>query len=139
MRWRRVGKREPITMVLLLRKPHVFPEDRVRLVAERAWGLSFSDIKGATRMVTRSGDTILLRAGPHFLSFGDQPKPYADNPEENLDWLATASQQRAWSEHNACGWVNYVNPDTDVELAQCVLAKVVVHLLDGNCTGVLFS
>ena len=136
MRWRRVGKREPISMVLLLRKPHVFSEEEVRLAAERAWALSFSDIEGSTRAVTRSGDTIFLNAGPHLLSFCDQPEPYADNPKENLTWLTKMSQQRAWSEHTACGWVNYVNPETDVELAQCVLAKLVVQLLDGNCTGV---
>ena len=137
MHWRRVGKRKPISMVLLLRKPHVFSQEEVRLAAERAWGLSFSDAEGSTRAVTRSGETIFLRAGPYVFSFCDQPKPYVDNPKEDLSWLPMASQQRAWSEHTACAWVNYVKPDTDVELAQCVLAKLVVQLLDGNCTGVL--
>ncbi len=136
MRWRRVGKREPISMVLLLRKPHVFSEEEVRLAAERAWALSFSSIEGSSRAVTRSGGTIFLRAGPYLFSFCDLPKPYVDNPKENLSWLPKVSQQQAWGEHTACGWVNYVNPDTDVELAQCVLAKLVVQLLDGNCTGV---
>jgi len=43
-------------MILLLRKPHTFSEENVRLAAERAWGLSFlgGDALGATGFLFRS-------------------------------------------------------------------------------------
>jgi hypothetical protein len=136
MRWRRVGGHEPISMIVLLRKPHPFSMEEIRLAAERAWGVSFAIGKGSMRAVYRSESWTVLQAGPHVLSFYDSDKPYVDTPEGDVGWLANASQQRAWVAHKAFTSVQYASPATDVELAQCVIAKVVVELLDDNCTGI---
>ena len=98
MRWRRIGKGESISMILLLRKPHTFSEDIIRLAAERAWGLSFLGGEGSTRRVIESDGTIFLQAGPHRLSFVNHSKPYEDRPEEDLSWLSLPSQKKVWSE-----------------------------------------
>ncbi len=123
-------------MILLLRKPHAFSEDNIRLAAERAWGLSFLGGEVSTRRVIKSDGTIFLQAGPHRLSFVNESKPYKDRPEEDLSWLSMPSQKKLWSEHTACCWVNYQTTGTDVELAFCVLSKVVAQILDENCLGV---
>jgi hypothetical protein len=123
-------------MILLLRNPHVFTAEEIRSAAERSWAISFSPIEGSTRQIIETDDAIFLEAGSHRLSFVNYPKPYEEKPQENLSWLPKVSQQRAWAEHTACCWVNYMTAGTDLELAHCVLAKVVAELLDDNCTGV---
>ena len=136
MRWRRVGKRGPISMILLLRKAHAFPEEEIRRAAESAWGLSFSSLETSVRRIAETDDGFSIQAGPHVLSVCNYSKPYEEKPEEDLDWLPQASQQRAWADHSACCWINYWTAATDLELAHCVLAKVVVRLLNENGTGV---
>jgi hypothetical protein len=135
MRWWRVGECLP-SMVLLLRNPHIFTEGEFRRAAERAWAVSFSSLEGSTRQTIRTDDAVFLEAGPHRLSLVNYAKPYEHNPQEDLGWLPGVSQQRAWAEHTACCWVYYMTAGTDLELAHCVLAKVVAELLDDNCTGV---
>jgi hypothetical protein len=136
MRWQRVGKDEPLTMVLLLREPHFFRDGELRLAAERAWRISFAGGEGSMHAVAQSEHMTLLKAGPHLLSFFHYPKPYINNPKDNVKWLRRVSQQRAWIEHLACVGVDYLNPETDVELGYCILGKLVAELLDENCTAV---
>jgi len=135
MRWLRVGKGGSVSVILLLRKPHAFSSEEIRGAAERAWGLSFWSTPGSNRSIGVSDRGVFLQAGPHLLSFCCQPHPYEKNPETDVDWLPSLSQQSAWAEHRACCWINYVTA-SDVELAYCVIAKVAVELLDENCTGV---
>jgi hypothetical protein len=71
-----------------------------------------------------------------FLRFFNYPRPYIDNPRDNVKWLRQTSQQRAWTEHLACVGVDYLNPKTDLELGYCVLAKLVAELIDENCTAI---
>jgi hypothetical protein len=136
LRWRRVGDHQPIAMIMLLRTPHPFSEQEIRLAAERAWGVAFAIGEGSRRSVFQSEKFVVLRAGPHVLSFYDSDKPFVDNPKRDIAWLANVSQQHAWIEHKAFTAVQYANSATDVELAHCVVAKVVVQLLDENCTGI---
>jgi hypothetical protein len=136
MRWRRVGKRAPLSMILLLHHPHAFSDEDIRRAAERAWELSFSSVEGSTRRVMKSGDAVFLQAGPHRLSFVNHPKPYEEKPEQDLGWLPKVSQQRAWAEHTACLWVYYLTTGTDLQLAHSILATILAQLLDENCTGV---
>jgi len=49
---------------------------------------------------------------------------------------AAREPRRAWIEHAAWAAVDYMNHDVDVDLAYCVLAKLVSEMLDENCTGV---
>jgi hypothetical protein len=115
-------------MILLQRHPYTFSDEDIRRAAERAWSLSFSDAEGSTRRVTKSDDGVFLQAGPHRFSFVNQPKPYEEKPEEDLGWLPKQSQQRAWAEHTACCWVCYLTTKTNLELAHCILAKVLGRL-----------
>lgn len=86
--------------------------------------------------VTQSGNVTFLKVGPHLLNFFHYPKPYIDNPGENVDWLPQAVQRQAWVEHRACIGVDYLNRDSDVELAYCVLTKLVSEMISEKCTGV---
>jgi len=86
--------------------------------------------------VVQTGNTVLLKAGPHLLNFFYYPAPYIENPEKNFDWLPHQSQRQAWINHSACVGVDYLDDDVSVELGYCVLAKLVAELLDGNCTGI---
>ena len=136
MRWQRTSKDEPLSMVMLLRKPHLFNAEELRLAAQSAWHTSFASGEGSMHCVVQSGELTLLKAGPHLLSFFCYPKPYIDNPREQIDWLPQVSQRRAWVEHSAYIGVDYLNHDVDVQLGYCVLSKLVAEMLDRNCTGI---
>ena len=135
MRWLHVGERVP-SMILLLRNPHVFSDEDIQRAAERAWAVSFSAVEGSTRRVVETKDAIFLQAELHRFSFVNCPRPYEDSPQKDLDWPPQLSQQRAWAAHTACCWVYYMTKETDLELAHCLLARVVAQLVDENCTGV---
>ena len=136
MRWQRVGKKEPLSVVMLFRRPYLFQREELQRAAERAWRVSFDGIVSSKHCVAQSGHVTLLKAGPHLLNLFYHPAPYVENPSEDVGWLPRSSQQRAWAEHLACIGVGYLNPETDIELGYCVLAKLVAELLDENCTGI---
>lgn len=123
-------------MIMLLRKPHYFTANELKLAAERAWRISFADSKSPKHCVAQSGKATFIKAGPHVISFYYSPGPYIDNPKANVEWLPQESQRQAWSQHSFCVGVDYLNRDVDVELGYCVLSKLVAELLDGNCTGI---
>jgi hypothetical protein len=123
-------------MVLLLRKPHSLGAEELRSAAERAWCISFAGGEGSMHFVSQSSQATFLKAGPHLLSFFNHPGPYIDNPQDNIAWLPQASQQKAWAEHLAYIAVDYLNHETDVELAYCVLAQLTSELIDENSTAV---
>jgi hypothetical protein len=136
LRWFRAGEDKPPAMILLLRQPHTFSAEEIQAAAERAWGLAFWSTRGSGRRILVFDEGVVLQAGPHQLSFRSWPHPYIPNPEEDVDWLVSLSQKKSWSDHKACCWIYYQTAATDLELAQCVIAKVAVELLDANCTGV---
>ena len=137
MRWQRTTRGEPLSMVLLLRKPHLFSAEELRLAAERAWHTSFAGKEnGSKHCVVQSETVTLMKAGPHALNFFYYPEPYIESPKENVDWLPHPSQRQAWVNHSACVGVDYLNYNVSVELGYCVLSKLVAEMLDGNCTGI---
>ena len=124
-------------MVLLLRKPHLFSAEELRLAAERAWHISFLGKEPDSKhCVVQSGTITLMKAGPHGLNFLYSSDPYFGNPKENVDWLLHPSQRQAWITHSAYVAVDYLNLGVSVELGYAVLGKLVAEMLDGNCTGV---
>jgi hypothetical protein len=135
MRWQRPAKDEPLSIILLLRKPHYFDTEELRLAAERAWRISFAGGEGSKHCIVQSGKVTLLKAGPHLLSFFHLPKPYLEDPGE-IGRRLRGNRRRAWVEHSACVGVDYLNYDVDVELGYCVLSKLVAEMLDGNCSGI---
>ena len=60
-RWQRRSSGDPISMVLLLRKPHFFEVQELRLAAEKAWGTSFAGGKGSKHCVFQSGIVTLMK------------------------------------------------------------------------------
>jgi hypothetical protein len=136
IRWQQTSKCDPLSMVLLLRKPHLFNVDELRLAAQRAWHTSFAGGEGSMHCVKQSGTVTLMKAGPHFLNFFCHPGPYIENPKENVDWLPQPCQQQAWIQHSGCLGVDYLNDGVSVEIGYCVLAQFVSEMLDGNCTGI---
>jgi hypothetical protein len=122
-------------MTLLLREPHLFSAEELRLAAERAWHLSFDGEKESKHFVIQKGTVTFMKAGPHVLNFFHYPKPYIENHKENIDWLPQPRQREAWIKHSACLGVDYLNHGVSVQLGYCVLAQLVSEIIDGNCTG----
>jgi hypothetical protein len=137
MRWQRIRKGDPLSIVLLLRKPHLFTAAEIQLAAERAWHRSFDgDEKESTHCVKQLGTAMLMKAGPHLINFFYFPRPYVENPKENIEWLSHPSQRQAWIQHSGCLGVDYMNDGVSVELGYCVLSQLIAEMLDGNCTGI---
>jgi hypothetical protein len=44
-------------------------------------------------------------------------------------------QKQAWLKHRAWTAFDYMGRKVDLELAYCVLLKLVTEIVDGNCTG----
>jgi hypothetical protein len=133
MRRQRTSKREPLSIVLLLRKPHLFTAAELRLAAQRARHRSFDgEEKQSGHRVAQKSTVTPMKAGPHLLNFFCHAGPYVENPKENVDWLSQARQRH----HSGCLGVDYLNDGVSVELGYCVLAQLVAELLDGNCTGI---
>jgi hypothetical protein len=137
MRWQRTSRREPLSIVLLLRRPHLFSSEELQLAAERAWHRSFVDKeKDSMHFVSQSGKVTFMKAGPHVLNFFHYPAPYVENPKQNVDWLPQEIQREAWLQHSGCFGVNYLNDGVSVQLGYCVLAQLVSEMLDENCSGI---
>jgi len=137
MRWQRTSKREPLSMVLLLKKPHLFSAAEIQLAAERAWHRSFEGGGKESMHCVKQIDTVtLMKAGPHLINFFYYPGPYVENPKENTAWLPHPSQRQAGIQHSGCLGVDYMNDGVSVELGYCVLSQLVAEMLDGNCTGI---
>ena len=137
LRWQRTCRGEPLSMVMLLRRSHLFGADELRSAAERAWHRSFSgEDKKSKHCVVQEGSVTLMKAGPHLLSFFSYPAPYVEDPKANTDWLQHTNQREAWVQHTACYSVDFMNDGVSVQLGYCVLAQLVSEMLDGNCTGV---
>lgn len=137
MRWQRIRKDEPLSMVLLLREAHLFSAGELQLAAERAWHTSFAGEGKESQHCVKQAETVTqMKAGPHLLNFFYHPEPYVENPKENVDWLPQESQREAWKQHSACLGVDYLNHDVSVVLGYCVLSQIVAEMLDGNCTGI---
>ncbi len=137
LQWQRTSKGEPLSMVMLLRKPHSFHAAELRNAAERAWHTSFShEDKESKYCVVQEGSVTLMKAGPYLLSFFYYAAPYVEDPKSNIEWLPHATQREAWVQHAACYSVDFMNDGVSVQLGYCVLAQLVSEMLDGNCTGV---
>jgi len=136
MRWQRTTGEKPLTVVLLLVRPHLFSVDELRQAAERAFRTPFSGQDGSPNCVSQSGQVTFLKAGPHVVNLFYYPKPYIDNPKDNVTWLPQAIQREAWIKHSACVGVDYLNGGVAVSLAYSVLLKLIAEVIDGNCTAV---
>jgi hypothetical protein len=136
MRWQRTSRGEPLSVILLLRKPHFFSAEELRSAAERAWHVSFTGGDTSKYFVTQSGKITLLKAGPHVINLFHYSGPYVENPRENATWLPQESQRQAWNQHLYCVGLDYLNRDADAELGFCVLSKLVAEMLDGNCSAI---
>ncbi len=129
-------ERDPLSIVLLQRQPHLFAAEALRAAAEKAWKVSFAGEAGSKHFVMKAGFRYLVKAGPHLLAIFGAEQPYlGDDAGQDLDWLPRPDQKQAWSAHRAWIAIDYVKPE-DVELCYCVVARLVAELLDSNCAGV---
>jgi hypothetical protein len=134
--WQRTRKDELLSMVMLLREPHLFGADELRLEAQRAWRASFAGGGGSMNCIEQSDKVTFLKAGPRILSLFCYPAHHIETPKENIEWLPQPNQRQAWSQHSACVGVDYLNDSVEVEPGYAVLALLVSEMLDGNCTGI---
>ena len=131
----------PDSIVLLLKEPHFPNLERLRLVAGRAFGTSFSGDRAARHSVYQRGVIFTLaNVGVHTLSFLFYTKPYfSDEPEHARAFersLRRDDQRQAWAEHNAYMAVDYVKGDVDRDSKYVVLALLCAELFDENCMAI---
>jgi hypothetical protein len=128
----------PPSIVILQRKPHFYDAKELQTAAEKAWGVSFDGGENSKHFVVQEKTVILMKAGPHMISFFQQSRPYGDqgDPKNDVDWLPQESQRRAWAEHAGFTAVDYINKDADAELGYAVISKLAAEMLDDNCTGI---
>lgn len=138
-RWRRLSKKDPTSVVMLLRTPHFVDKEELMAAAERAWHTKFdTGDPDSKNLIAQKGFVTLIKAGPHLLNVLHQNRSYGGDggPPQNADWLPRPEQKQAWLQHAAWSAIDYMGRDADLELAYCVLFKLVAELIDGNCTGI---
>jgi hypothetical protein len=119
---------DPVSIVLLLREPHRYDKDELRLAAERAWDRLFEKAAGAGNFVIQSGHLTLMKAGSHLLGFPNAPQPYSDDPRSASRKLPRR-QRSTWMEHRAWAAVDYMKGSADSELKHRVLARIAAEML----------
>ena len=84
----------------------------------------------------------VVKAGPHIIRVPSVPIRYADDDEYALSLLPQQEQKKAWTEHHACAFLEFVSdpssksrivPDAE---AYASLAKLALQLGDPNCTAI---
>jgi hypothetical protein len=126
---------DPVSIVLLLREPHRYDKEELRVAAERAWGVSFEGVAGPDNFVIQSGHLALMKAGPHLLSLPNAPQPYLGDPR-SISKKLPRRQRSAWMEHRAWAAVDHMNRRVEPDLQYRALARVVAEMLTANCVGV---
>jgi hypothetical protein len=127
-RWQRTTRAEPLSMVLLLRKPHPFSAEELQLAAERAWRMSFAGKEDNSKH-------CVVRARTHSAFSITPNRTLAMTPKKMRNWLSHPSQRQAWINHSAWAGLNDLNHTVRVELGYAALSKLVAEMLEGNCTG----
>lgn len=141
LQWRESAKRQddlPVSMVLLRREARFPTLDQLRSAGERAFGTCFGEDKQSRHFVVPVALFVMMKAGPHTISFLNHTKPYgeSDFPQEFERLLTKETQRKAWREHTAWTAVDYVKGGTDLKLEYTVLATVCAELIDISCLGV---
>ena len=84
----------------------------------------------------------VVKAGPHIIRVPSVPIRYADDDEYALSLLPQQEQKKAWTEHHACAFLEFVSdpssksrivPDAEVYAS---MAKLALQLGDPNCTAI---
>jgi hypothetical protein len=126
-------------MVLLLREPTFPTLERLRELAEKAFGRPFSGDPTARHSVYIRGVLFTLaNVGEHKLSFLFMTKPYVDDSESARKFeksLKRADQRQAWTEHKAYMAIDYAKGDADTDSQSVVLAQLCAQLYDENCVA----
>src|ERR1700685_58003 len=93
--WQRTGRNDPVSMVLLLRKPHFFTAAELRAAAERAWHTSFAGESSSSRhCVVQKNAATIMKAGRHGLVFFHRGEPYFRlSAKQIVDWLPGEDQR----------------------------------------------
>ena len=136
----RPAAEDPVSLVLLMFEPHFPTLERLRLVAGRAFGRTFSGERTSRHSVYQRGVIFTIaNVGEHTLSFLFQTRPYRDDSEDAREFeksLSRADQRKAWTEHNAFIAIDYVKGSVDVDSKYVVLAKLCAELYDDNCMAI---
>ena len=129
---------DPVCMVMLLRESRVFGLDCLRIAGEIAFGVPFSNDKESKHFVIEGAPYTFMKVGRHTLGFLHYRKPYlGEQSQEFGASMPKASRRKAREQHAAWTAIDYVKCSVDLDLECAVLAKLCLHLIDGNCTGVL--
>ena len=127
----------PVSMVLLLRRPTNLTLEYLRIVAQRAWDVSFSDAAECRNFVSASGDGALVSAGAHLISLLACPRQYfSESSGEISGNLLQSSQEKAWAEHSAWISLDYLQGGANRALEYGVLARLAAEMVTYNCCGV---
>jgi hypothetical protein len=136
-RFRKSGDETPTSMVLLLKEPHLFRDDELRVAAEKGWSRGFGGGDDSRHFIVQEKWATLIKVGPHLLNILQNASPYLVlSNEELVEFLPEIERSKAWQAHHARCAVDYMNKDVDEETKYCVLAALVAEMADENCTGV---
>lgn len=130
------------SMVIMQRKAHQFDEDELRAAGERGWGKKFDGKEDPMYFVSVDHSVLtVVKAGPHVIRVTCVSSRYNEDDEHSLSQLPQPEQKKAWTDHNACTFLDLFNdfsseskiPDAD---AYASLANLALQLGDPNCTAV---
>jgi hypothetical protein len=131
------------SIVIMQRTMHRFSEEELQAAGQRGWGKRFDGVEDPMYFVSTDHSALtVVKAGPHVIRVTTIPTRYAEDDENALSHLPQLEQKKAWTEHNACTFLDLFNdvssrkkriPDAD---AYASLARLAVRLGDPNCTAI---
>jgi hypothetical protein len=123
------------------RKAHRFDKEELQAAGERGWSKKFDGSEDSMYFVTDHPALTAVKAGPHIIRVTYVHGRYAEDDEYALSQLSEPEQKKAWTEHQACAFLEFFNdlsgesrlPDP---AAYASLARLALQLGDPNCAAV---
>jgi len=129
---------DPYSIVLLLRKPHIFTSDEIQSAGKQAFGISFDGNEDPMYFVVQDSWVTLVKAGKFVLNFLHAGTPYLGDQHEIARQLPREEQRNSWIAHTAWASLAVMNPRREIGKADAyaTLANFALFLGDPNCIGI---
>ena len=132
------------SIVLLLRKYHVFTKAEIRVACEKAWHKRFDGKEdpmcyvgySETGLSGSNSPFVLIKSGRYLISVLHASQPYLEDVESVAQQLPRKEQQKAWRDHSARVSLDLMSSKgARRKETYAVLARLARYIGDANCSG----
>jgi len=134
--------KEMRSIVIMQRKAYRFGKEELQAAGERGWGKKFDGTEDPMYFVSADNPALtVVKAGSHIIRLTCMAGRYSEDDDYALSQLPQPEQKKAWTEHHACAFLEFLNDLSGGSriadaAAYASLAKLALQLGDPNCAAV---